>query len=342
MTRKIEIHERTIVFAIALPLFLYFLWIMQETLFSLLIAFILMSALRPLVEYLTTKRIPRTPSVFIVFILFLLFFGSLVSLIIPPIVTETTTLVRNLPGIVENLNPELRRYIDINSVSQYVPTVTNNIFSILGNLFSNLLFLVTTMFFTLYFLLERDLVRRVLKPYLSAREVDHYASIADKVERRLTGWFWGQITLMTFIGIITFIGLNLLGVRYALPLAVLAGMFEVVPNIGPVIAAIPAVTIGFADSSFTGFSVLALAFVIQQLENAVIVPFIMRRAVGVNPILTLVSLLVGGKIGGVLGVLLSIPLLIVGETIVHEILVHYRKEQGTKKESLVADTPDKN
>ena len=139
--------------------------------------------------------------------------------------------------------------------------------------------------------------------------------VFDKAEKRLNAWFWGELTLMTVVGIFTFIGLNLIGIRYALPLAVLAGLLEVVPNMGPVISAVPAVLIGMTYSYFTGFSTLALYFIIQQLENTFIVPFIMKRAVGLTPIVTLIALIVGGKLGGVMGILLAIPLFLFLETV---------------------------
>lgn len=333
MVRKFEISEKTIIFAVLFPLALYFLWIVRELLFSLLIAFILMSALKPLAEYLTRYKIPRVPAVFIVFITFVVFFVSLFFLIIPPIITETTILVKNFPSIVQSINPELRQYVDLSSLSQVIPSVTNNIFSILGSLFSNLLFVVTTLFFTVYFMLERDLVRRVLHPYMKKQEVEHYARIIESAEKKFTSWFWGQLSLMTLVGLMTYIGLNLIGVRYSLPLAVLAGLLEVVPNIGPIIASVPAVLIGLSDNNFVGFSTLALYFIIQQLENALIVPLIMKRAVGYSPIITLIALIIGGKIGGVIGVLLSIPLLILAETIISELLrVNKKPVETAEKE----------
>lgn len=322
MNKQVEISYKSIVFAVLFPLFLWFLWINQELLFSLLIAFILMSALRPIAEWLVAHKFPRTAAIFTVFFGFIIFFTGLVSLIIPPIVLETTNFIRNLPAIVQDVNPEIRQYVDLNSISQYVPTVTNNIFGVIGGLFSNFIFILTTLFFTLYFLMERDLVRKALKPFFHPKEVEQYAKIAEQVEVRLTAWFWGQISLMFLIGLVTYIVLTLLGIRYALPLAVLSGLLEIVPNLGPILATFPAALVGFSSSVVTGVAVVAVYFIIQQLENAVIVPQIMRRAVGVNPIMTLISLLIGGKIGGVLGVLLSIPILLIIQTIISEVWKH--------------------
>jgi len=147
----------------------------------------------------------------------------------------------------------------------------------------------------------------------------HFASVFDKAEKRLNSWFWGEITLMTVVGLLTFIGLNLIGIRYALALAVLAGLLEAIPNLGPTISSIPAILLGFAVSPVMGVTALALYFIIQQLENNLIVPVVMKKAVGLNPIITLIALIVGGKIAGVLGVILAVPTTIFIETVLIEI-----------------------
>ncbi len=318
--KPIEISPKTILLFIFIPLGIYFLWIVRDILFSLLIGFILMSSLRPAVNWLAAKRVPRTLAVFIVYFLFLFVFIYLISLVIPPIIYETVSLIGNLPKIIESLNPNLKQYIDYQTATQYVPNVTNRVFDILSGLFSNTLFVVSTLFFGLYLLIEEDLIKKFLTRYFEEHKTHHVVTIFEKAEKRMSSWFWGEIVLMTVVGTLTYIGLNIIGMKYALPLAVLAGLFEVIPNIGPVISAIPAILIGFTQSVFTGFSAAALYFIVQQLENNLIVPIVMRRAVGINPIITLVALLVGGKIGGVLGVLLAIPLLLFIETVIRELL----------------------
>lgn len=331
MYRKIEISKRSIAFAILFPLGLYFLWIIRELLFSLLIAFIIMSALKPLAGYLQRKGLPRQPAIFLVFFAFVLVFISLVSLIVPPIFSETAAFFKNFPALEHKLSPQIRQYIDLSSFFQYVPSVTNNIFSIIGNVFSNFLFIITTLFFSLYFLLEASIIRRFFGEVFNEEDLKHYEEIVFHVETRLTSWFWGQIILMMIIGLMSYIGLTLLGVKYAVPLAVLAGLLEAVPTLGPILSAIPAILIGFAESVLSGFSILALYFIIQQAENTLIVPLVMKRATGISPILILISLFIGGKIGGVLGVLLSIPILIVVEIVVKEVIEHYRRKNGKKE-----------
>jgi predicted PurR-regulated permease PerM len=113
---------------------------------------------------------------------------------------------------------------------------------------------------------------------------------------------------MTLVGVMTFIGLKILQIPYALPLALLAGFLEIVPSIGPILSAIPLVIIGFGISPVTGIAALALAFLVQQVENYVFVPKVMEKSVGLNPIAVLLSLAVGFKLAGVAGVVISVPI----------------------------------
>lgn len=279
-----------------------------------------MSALRPLVEILERRKVPHTAAVMIVYFSFILFFILLFSLVIPPIILETASLIRNFPVIVGRLNPELAALFNFESLNRYLPDVTNQVFSLLGNVFSNTFFVITTLFFGLYLLLEENVIKSFLSTFFEEKKIQGVSRLVAQAEDRMSSWFWGEITLMTVVGVMTFIGLNLIGMKYALPLAVLAGLFEVVPNIGPIISAIPAVLIGFSSSSFLGFSAAALYFIVQQLENNLIVPVIMKRAVGLNPIITLIALIVGGKLGGVLGVLLAIPAYLFIETVLIQLL----------------------
>lgn len=317
--RKVEISPKTIVFCVLFILFLYVIWQVKDLIFTLFIAFIIMSALKPPVANLERKGVPRTPAALIVYVVFLLVIVALFSLILPPIISETTTLIRSLPAIMATLNPALGAWVQVDSLTQYIPNVTNQVFQIASGVFSNFVFIITTLFFGFYFLVEEHLIKKLLIRFVDEERAVEIVRVIEKAEKRMNAWFWGELTLMTVVGIFTFIGLNLIGIRYALPLAVLAGLLEVIPNMGPVISAVPAVLIGMTYSYFTGFSTLALYFIIQQLENTFIVPFIMNRAVGLTPIVTLIALIVGGKLGGIMGILLAIPLFLFLETVLMEL-----------------------
>lgn len=279
-----------------------------------------MSALRPSVKYLEVKGIPRKLAAIIIYLSFLFVFIYLFSIIVPPIAVELTALFRNLPSIIRGVaSPTVISWLQLESITSYLPNATQQVFGIVSGIFSNVFFIVTTVVFGFYFLLEEDIIKKFITRFFDGKNVETVVDTFNKAEKRMGAWFWGEISLMLVVGVFTFIGLNLIGIKYALALAVLAGLLEVVPNLGPILSAIPAMLIGFSMSWVTGLATLALYFIVQQLENTFIVPIIMKRAVGLDPIITIIALIVGGKIGGILGVLLAIPIFLFVGTFVSEI-----------------------
>jgi predicted PurR-regulated permease PerM len=120
--------------------------------------------------------------------------------------------------------------------------------------------------------------------------------------------------------VLTFIGLSILQIPYALPLAIIAGTLEVVPNIGPVVSSIPSILVALTVSPFVALLTAALYVVVQQFENHLIVPLVMKRVVGLPPIVTILALMVGARLSGISGALLSVPIVVTAETILMEVL----------------------
>lgn len=318
--QKIEISAKTIIFTIFFIILLQVLWVLKDLIFSLLIAFILMSSLSPAVRNLVRLKVPRSLAVFMVYFFFLFIFIFLFGIIIPPILSETAILARNLPSIIQGINTRVTPWIQLDSLTQYIPTATNQLLQIATGAATNLIFVVTTLFFGFYFLLEESAIKETTSRYLDENTTRRVFRVIDHAENRMSSWFWGELKLMTVVGVMSFVGLSLIGVKYVLPLAVLAGLFEVIPNVGPILSAIPAVLLGFSHSYFLGVAALALYILVQQLENNLIVPVVMKQAVGLNPIVTLIVLIIGGRFGGVLGLLLAIPTFLFLESILIEII----------------------
>lgn len=330
--QKIEISAKTIVFTVFFILLLQFLVVIKDLIFALFIAFIVASALRPFVVWLTNRRVPRVMSLIIVYLLFIGMVGSTIALILPPLIKESFLLAKSLPLIIDKLALSNLGFLNINSVVQYVPNLTNQFINVVQGAFSNVVFLMSILFFSFYFLIEENTIKKTLIKFFDENQSQKINDMFCGAEKKLNSWFWGELVLMTVVGVLTFIGLSLIGLKYVVPLALLAGLLEVVPNLGPTIAAIPAVLIGFSQSYFLGLAALAVSFIVQQLENNIIVPVVMKKAVGVSPAITLIALIVGGKLAGVMGVLLAIPTMLFVEVIVMETIKkpNIKKTQITK------------
>ena len=319
MPQKIEISSRTIIFTVFFIISLQVIWEVRELIFGLILAFILMSALKPAVNYLESIKIPRLLSTIIVFISSIILILFIFSVVIPPLLQESLFFVKSLPLLITNIFPESMDYINLNSLTSLLPDLTQNIILVVSRLFSNVIFIVSILFFTFYFLAEEKFMQSFLYKFLSEKKAGEIVIILNKAEKRLSAWMWGEIVLMTIIGLSTYFGLMVLQMKYVLPLAVLAGILEIVPMIGPTISAKPAILVALSISPIMAVYTIVLYILIQQLENNIIVPVVMRRAVGLHPIFTLIALTIGGKLGGFLGILLSVPIALILETILIEI-----------------------
>lgn len=319
---RIEISYRTIVFTVIFILFLWFLYIIRSVIIALFVSLILMSALNPLVVRLEKKKIPRPLAILLLFAMILVVFSAVVASVMPPLLEQTRSLIDQTPSILERLGGLA---INQQVISDQLGSVPSNIYRFLISTFSNLVALFTLFVLSYYFLSERGNLHRYLAVFFSNNKTEDKAEeFINKIEHHIGGWVRGQLALMVIIGVMTYIGLQILGVNYALPLAILAGLLEIIPNIGPTLSMIPAALIGATNSLVTMLATIALYFLIQQFENNIIVPKVMQKAVGVKPLVTIICLMVGLKLAGVLGIILAVPGYLILRLVVEEIYTSKR------------------
>lgn len=322
MIKKVEISHRTILFTIFAVLSVLFLYKIADILFQFYVSILLMAFLNPYVKKLSKFRIPKGLSIVIAYVIILSVVAFSVYAIIPPLAEQSASFISSFPRFMENVG--ISGFATGKFTDQLVGQLSGlpkEIAKLSVSVFSNLLSLVAVFVFSFYLLVERDnfgLRLGVLFGQKKGREVE---KIIDDLEFRLGGWARGQITLMLIVGLSTYVGLSLLGIPYSLPLAIIAGMFEVVPYIGPFISAIPAVLIGLGISPFMGIALASLYFLVQQLENYVFVPKIMQRSAGVHPIITLLALSIGFRLAGIIGLLVSVPIYITASVLFRDLVI---------------------
>jgi predicted PurR-regulated permease PerM len=319
MTRKVEISHKTIIFTFFFLLFVWFLYYTRDIVFQVFAALLLVSILNPLISKLTKLKIPKGISISLSYIFIFAFLGLSIGSIVPPLVEETTNLANNLPNYFQS--SELSKYVNEDLIRQFASqlgSLPSQVVKFVFSLFSNVLNILTVVIFSFYILLVRDRLDQNLEFLLGKEKSKSISDLINTLEVRLGGWARGQFTLMLSIGLLSYIGLLLLGIPYALPLALLAGIFEIVPYIGPIIAAVPAIILGFSISPFVGFAAIGLTVLIQQIENYLLVPKIMEKSTGVSPIIILVSLAVGYRLAGISGMIISIPVVIIIQTFIQE------------------------
>jgi len=333
-SQVIEISPKTIFITIAIIFGLFVAWQIKGILLSLVIAYILMSGFAPLVDWFEKEGVNKTVAVLATFILIISVLGLLIFAVIPPLIVQTRELILSLPQYIDNLDRFVQTKnglpnITIDDITQFltqrIDKALTNVLSVILNVFTGFLTFITVAVFSFYLLLERDKIKQnlfIFFPHLSKERVYR---LGHKIEEKLGAWLRGQVTLMLLVGAATWLGLTILGIKYALPLAVVAGILEIVPIIGPIISAVPAIIIAFVQNPVLVIAVIILYLVVQQVENYLLVPKVMERAVGLSPLIIIFALLVGGSLLGIIGALLAVPVTAIIQVILEDFHDHPTK-----------------
>lgn len=322
MPHKIEISHKTIIFTVLFLVSLWFLYSIRDIIFLVFLALLISIVLNPTVRKLNKWfKVPRVVSVLIVYAAFAAVIVFLIGSILNPFVEQSGNFVKNFPIYLERLRVPDTLIEQVSSeITSQITTISSQLLKIGVSIFSNILGVFAVLVFALYFSVAREKLGVQLLNFLDKEDVDRIDRVLVRLEEKLGGWTRGELILMFLVGVLTYLGLTILGIPYAIPLALLAGILEVVPNIGPVIAAIPPIVVGFGISPITGFAAIALSFLIQQLENYIFVPKVMEKSAGLNPLVTLLALLVGFRLVGVVGAVLSVPVVVSLKVILEEYL----------------------
>lgn len=322
MLKKVEISHKTVIFTVLFLLGLWFLYFVHDIILQLFVALLLMTILEPIVALLTRIKIPRAISVLITYILVLGVMGGMVALVAPTLAQQTTNFFNALPSYLNNIGINSAIGGDVvNGLLSQLGGIPGEILNFTVSVFSNVVAVVTVLVFTFYMLLTHDKLHDQAGFLFGEEKQLQIGRFISAWENKLGKWARGQLLLMFAVGLGTYIGLVLIGIPFALPLAILAGILEIIPILGPIVSAIPAVIIGFGISPLVGIGVTANAFLVQQIENYVLVPKIMEKSVGVSPLVVLISIAIGAKLLGVMGVIISVPFVITLQVLVKEYLI---------------------
>lgn len=306
-----------------------------------IVAVVLAILISPVADLCERHRIPRSLGVLAVYLIALSLLGLLFTLIAQPIIAEVQQLTGALPAAWERViaaAETLRAFsIEHGLVDQLKKfasglegKVAAGIFGALSGAFGGALSFLLLLVFTFYLSTYATVARRSLIGLAPDRWQPFLIGVVPRIERKMGAWLRGLLTLGIIMGFLVFIGLSVLRVEYALLLAFLAAFAEVVPYVGAIIATVVAVLLTLLQSPAKAVAVLILFIVLQQLENHLLVPKVMQRAVGVHPVVSMIALLVGAKIGGIPGALLAIPI-VAG-------LMTFSEEYARERRSRSADS----
>lgn len=316
--KVVAISPSTIVFTVAFLLLLSFLYQIRSILVLLFLAFIISVALHPIKIFFEKRlRFGRILGILASYVLFFSGLTLFIGLVFPPLVREVYQLFKGFNLPLPAFGDEIRNFsFSFQELNNWVPRINdslNVVAQVINATFNSIFTVFTLVVLSFYIMLEKDRLHLRIHWFTKDKKtIDKVEQFIKTIESQMGGWVRGQSLLMLAVGVLNYIGLSLLGIPYALPLALLAGLLEIIPNVGPTIAAIPAIFIGYTvGGPLMAGIVLLLAVVIQQLENNVLVPKIMSASAKVNPLIALILILTGLKIASVVGALLAIPFYLV-------------------------------
>lgn len=275
------------------------------------ISYIIMAALSPFSNFFIKKRIPRIFSVIIPYTITIVILVSLIFPLVPFFISQIQLLFSNFPKYIDEIAKTFNFRIDASSIKNFfesdINTLSRNALSVTTTIFSGFFSTLTVFVISFYLMLQREMLRKQFLAIWPKKLQDHVLKTMVQIEDKIGWWLRGQLILSFSIGFCVWLGLTFLGIPFALPLGLMAGLLEIVPTIGPIIAAIPAVIVALTISPGLAISVVIFYILLQALENHILVPKIMQKAVGLNPIVIIIGVLIGSKFLGILGALLAVP-----------------------------------
>jgi len=318
---NINISTWTIAKVFLFFLLVYFLYLIKDILAVLFVSLILSSAIDPTVDAMHKRKIPRAVSVLFIYAVFFIVISFVVYSIIPPIIQETSELSVNFPRILDKIISSvssLKNFASehgvLDGIKNNIGTIGSNLQSAAGSIFSTVtgifggifsFFLVLVL--TFYMVVEEEAIKKLIFSIAPREHQTYVMQLINRMQKKMGFWLRGQIILCLVIFIFAYIVLLSLHVKYALVLAIFAGFTEFIPYLGPIIGSIPAVFIAFTQDPIKAIFVAVGYYIIQLMENNYLVPKVMQKAVGLNPIISISVLMIGLKVGGIVGGILSIP-----------------------------------
>lgn len=316
VVNRIELPTHTILRVILVVAALWLLRRLWPVLLLVLIASFLAIALNPAVTGLQRRRLSRGPAILVVLVVFVAALAGLGLLLIPPLVEQGQSLAENLPDYVEraqrtvNENPTVRDWLQRNAQQgQANPTsLVGGAFAVGASIAAGIVSVISVIVMTLYLLLDGPRVYRWCLDLLPARYQSRVDRLRPEVTRVISGYMLGQAITSFLFGLFTFVVLTVAGVPEPLLLAVIAALLDAVPLVGAFLATVPAVLLALTVSWPTGLIVLALYLGYQQLENYVIAPRIYGTTLQISSLATVIAILCGATLLGIVGVLLALPI----------------------------------
>ncbi len=336
---ELDLFARKVGIVVALAVVLALLWVARDILILIFIAAVLAAGISPAVHRVRVwgrhffhQNIPRGTAVVLVYFPFLFIATVLLIFIVPRVIDDMRALGTQLPTLLErNVLTPLGRYVPIDSLREYlhggISVPRSRVLFYVRSAATVVGSFVAVLFMVGYMLIDAHRLRNVILLLYPPEVRAERRATLNRIANRMSSWLGGQLILSAIIGVATFIGLLILRVPYALPLAIFAMFGEMVPVIGPIVGATPALAVAILQSRWQFWSVMILAIVLQKSENLFIAPRVMSRKVKMSPLAVFIAFLIGASVLGIIGAIMAIPVAAIAQVAFEEVFVERRERR---------------
>lgn len=336
---KFSITNDSIVRIILWIVLAVLIFLLKDLIIAIIGSIVIASAIEPAIRWLARYHMPRIPAVISIYLGTAILLLSIFYFFVPPLFNDMAVvskqlpaiiekseifapLSENFPQIVENLRQEFS-LIDALTPGGTVSTVGGNVVRTAGMLAGSVFTFILILVLSFYLSVQEAGIDNFIRLVASDQYEEYLIDLWKRSRKKIGLWMQGQVLLGVLIGVFVYLGLAIFGIKYALLLAILAAIFEIIPVFGPILSAVPGVLLGFSQGYAMGLFILGFYIIIQQFENHLIYPLVVRKIVGIPPILVILSLIVGGQLFGFLGILIAVPI----ATVLMEVLGDHERRK---------------
>jgi predicted PurR-regulated permease PerM len=320
----VQVTTGTIVRVLLFVIGVWLLWYLRDIVLVVLTAVVIASAVEPGIRFFVKHGFKRILAVLLMYLIIATVFFGVLFFFIPPVLNDAANFLSTLPSTLASLNisdvthgllpwgsvsDTVSSATLLHQLSQTLADSTGGVFTTLSAFFGGLTSFVLIVVFSFYFSVQETGVDDFLRVVTPTQYEAYVLNLWKRSQQKIGKWMQGQLILAVIVGVLLYLGLVILGVPNPLLLAVIAAVCELIPVFGQILAAIPAVAVAFVAGGATeALLVAGLFLIVQQFEANLIYPVVVKKVVGVPPLLVILSLIIGYKLIGFLGVVLSVPI----------------------------------
>ena len=336
---ELELFTRKVLIVVAIGVGCAVFWFARGALLLIFIAAVLAAGIAPVVRRVRVlwrfhfkRTLSRGTAVMIVYLPFLATVLIVGLLIVPRFIADTRALGAQLPELIEkNILTPLEPYVPVGVIREElrdgVDLPRSRVFAYMRNAAAGVASVFAVLFMVAYMLIDAERLRNLFLLVYPPEVRGRRRRTLIRIGKRMSGWLSAQLLLSAIIGVATFVGLTVLRIPYALPLAIIAAVGELIPAIGPTVGAVPALIVALLNSRWQFWSVLVFAILLQKAENYFIVPRVMASKVSVSPLAVFMAFLIGASLLGIMGAILAIPVAAIVQVAFDEAFVARRERR---------------